>query len=181
MGYTTTFTGRFDLDRPLTPEHKAYLACFAGTRRMKRVQIMLNDLPDSLRVSVGLPVGYEGEYFVAGEAAGDLIHDFDDPSVLDDSEPPADQPGLWCHWVPTADGIGIEWNGREKFYRHDAWLFYLIYHFLKPWGYTLNGQVQWLGQDRRDYGVIHVANNRILDFHAALERADYENANDWDL
>lgn len=169
MGYTTTFQGRFVLDKPLTPEHAAYLARFADTRRMKRSQIMLNDLPDPLRVAAGLPLGREGEYYVAGEAANDPIQD-DDPSVVDDSEPPGEQPGLWCDWVPTADRAGIEWNGREKFYRDQAWLFYLIRHFLKPWGYTLHGQVAWRGQDPRDRGTIHVAYNRILDFHPEVER-----------
>ena len=67
---------------------------------------------------------------------------------------------------------GIEWNGREKFYRYEAWLFYLITHFLKPWGYTLQGRVPWRGQDRRDVGTIHVAHNRILDFNPILESED---------
>ena len=92
--------------------------------------------------------------------------------MVDDSEPPAGQPGLWCNWVPTADGTGIEWNGREKFYRYEAWLFYLITHLLKPWGYVLQGQVTWRGQDRRDVGTIHVAHNRILDFNPIAESED---------
>jgi len=170
MGYTTTFHGRFELDKPLTPEHAAYLARFADTRRMGRVQVMLNDLPDLIRVAAGLPLGQEGGYFVAGEAANDALEDPDDPSVLDDGGPPVGQPSLWCDWAPTVDGHGIEWNGREKFYCCEAWLFYLIRHFLKPWGYTLNGQVRWRGQDPADRGTIHVAHNRILDFYPEVER-----------
>lgn len=84
MGYTTIFQGRFELDKPLTPEHAAYLARFADTRRMGRIQVMLNDLPDPLRVAAGLPLGQEGEYYVAGEAANDGLEDPDDPSVVDD-------------------------------------------------------------------------------------------------
>lgn len=173
MGYTTTFQGRFELDKRLTPEHAAYLARFADTRRMKRIQVMLNDLPDPLRVAAGLPLGREGGYFVAGEAANDPLQEWDDPSVVDDSEPPVGQPSLWCDWVPTADNGGIAWNGREKFYRCEAWLFYLIEHFLKPWGYTLHGQVTWRGQDTSDRGTIHVAHNKILDFHPEVERELY--------
>lgn len=174
MGYTTTFRGRFELDKLLTPEHAAYLARFAETRRMKRIQVMLNDLPDPIRTAVGLPLGQEGEYFVAGEAASDPLQDSDDPSIMDDSEPPTGQPSLWCDWVPTADYAGIEWNGREKFYRNELWLFYLIGHFLKPWGYTLHGQVTWRGQDPGHRGAIHVAYNKILDFHPEVERELYD-------
>ena len=178
MGHTTVFRERFELDRPLAPEHAAYLSRFADTRRMKRAQIMLNDLPDPLRTGVGLPLGRQGGYFVAGEAANDPLEDWEgDPSVVDDSEPPVGQPGLWCDWVPTADLSGIEWNGREKFYRYEAWLNYLIMHFLKPWGYTLHGRVAWRGQDRGRKGEIHVAHNRILDFNPIMEAEDQGDEN----
>lgn len=76
-------------------------------------------------------------------------------------------------WWTTADGRGIEWNGREKFYHYEAWLFYLIRHFLKPWGYLLNGQVRWRGQDPADKGTIHVAHNWILDYHPKPARERY--------
>lgn len=59
MGYTTTFKGKFDLDRPLAPEHKAYLDAFAGTRRMKRESAKTEQRPDIVRVFAGLPVGHQ--------------------------------------------------------------------------------------------------------------------------
>ena len=165
MGYTTKFYGRFDLDRPLTPDQVAYLTRFAQTRRMKRIQVMLSDAPDPVRLAVGLPLGDEGEYFVGGEddtawASGE---DPDNASVLDDNEPPATQPGLWCDWVPTADRRGVEWNGREKFYDPEEWLAYLIAHFLEPWGYRLNGLVKLRGDDPDDRGAIEVEDNQVLE------------------
>ena len=162
MGYTTIFRGQFKLNRPLTSEQAAYLTRFSQTRRMKRIQIMLNDAPDPLRTDVGLPLGIEGEYFTGAEDEDG--QDFDHPSVIDDSEPPETQPSLWCDWKPTSDRQGIEWNGREKFYQYHEWFYYVIHHFLKPWGYTLSGTVQWRGDDRQDRGTITVAGNRILDF-----------------
>ena len=64
MGYTTVFRERFELDTPLAPERASYLLRFADMRGMKRVQIMLNDLPDPLCTGVGLPPGREGGYLV---------------------------------------------------------------------------------------------------------------------
>lgn len=36
MGYTTDFSGQFNVSPALKPEHMVYLAAFAETRRMKR-------------------------------------------------------------------------------------------------------------------------------------------------
>lgn len=160
MGYSTDFTGRFDLDRPLTPEHAAYLRKFAETRRMKRDPAKLP--PDPTRDAVGLPVGPEGAYFVGGQE--------DDASVVDHNNPPDGQPRLWCQWVPTADNAGIEWDGGEKFCHYVAWLEYLITHFLAPWGYRVNGAVAWDGEDSDDRGTITVRDNVVST--AAVPTAD---------
>ncbi len=49
----------------------------------------------------------------------------------------------------------------EKFYHYTEWLEYIIEHFLKPWGYVLNGSVEWRGEDDADLGVIYVHQNRV--------------------
>lgn len=66
-------------------------------------------------------------------------------------------PSIWCDWVPTADGMGIEWNGSEKFYEYVVWLRVIIARFLEPAGITLSGEIEYMG-DRRwaDHGVIRV-------------------------
>jgi len=156
MGYTTDFEGHFDLDHPLTPEHKAYLEAFSDTRRMARDPWKAEELPDPVREAVGLPIGKDGEYFVGGQ--GSLGQDRD-KSVLQYNEPPRTQPGLWCQWVPTEDGTGIVWNGSEKFYHYKEWIVYIIENFLKPWGYVLNGTVRWQGEESSDMGMIVVVNN----------------------
>ncbi len=68
-------------------------------------------------------------------------------------------PGFWCDWTPTADRCGIEWNGSEKFYEYFAWLQYVIDHYIKPWGLTLNGAVSWQGEDSHDMGQLIVKSN----------------------
>lgn len=109
IGYTTNFEGRFNLDKPLTPAHKAYLLAFAATRHMRRNGNVYR-LPDPVREAVNLPAGPNGEYFVAGT---------DSFSPKDDyNSQPSSQPGLWCQWVPSEDGKGIEWDGGEKFYAY---------------------------------------------------------------
>lgn len=70
-------------------------------------------------------------------------------------------PGIWCQWVPTEDGAGIEWDEGEKFYEYTDWLEYIVEHFLKPWGYVLNGKVDWEGEARDDVGTIYVKDNKI--------------------
>ncbi len=70
------------------------------------------------------------------------------------------QPGLWCHWVPNEDGTQLQWDEGEKFYEYEAWLDYLIDHFLAPWGYTVSGQVEYQGEERDDRGLIVVEDNK---------------------
>jgi hypothetical protein len=166
MRYTTEFTGKFDLNKPLSSEHRAYLAAFAETRRMKRDATQTVLRPDPLRIAVGLPIGDEGGYFVG--ASGNTEDDWQKmrgqehtPDVTDYNHEPAGQPGLWCQWVPTEDGSAIEWDGGEKFYSYVEWIQYLITHFLAPWGYVLNGTVKWEGESRGDLGRIVIVNNAV--------------------
>lgn len=101
MGYTTEFEGVIKVDPPLSQEEMYYLTMFSDTRRMKR---------------------NSGPYFVGGEGYGE-------GDVIDSNSPPIGQPGLWCQWIPTDDGTGIEWDGGEKFYNAAEWMQYLIDHF----------------------------------------------------
>jgi hypothetical protein len=156
MGYTTDFSGRFELNKPLTAEHAEYLTTFSQTRRMKRNAVEAALLEDPVRAKVDLPVGNEGEYFVGGTGS---FGQGDDNSVENHNYPPTTQPGLWCQWVPSGDGKGIEWDGSEKFYNYTEWLEYIVQNFLGPWGYKLNGEVNWYGEDPSDVGILVVEDN----------------------
>lgn len=163
MGYSTDFSGSFDLDKKLTDEHYAYLEKFADTRRMQRDANTAKSLPDPLRIAVGLPMGAEGGYFVGGNG---LSGQDTDKSVKNGNMPPKGQPGLWCQWIPQTNDKGqssIEWDGGEKFYEYIPWIKYLIKHFLEPWGYVVNGQVKWQGEEMDDRGVIMVENNVVTE------------------
>lgn len=157
MGYSTDFSGSFKLDRPLKPEHKAYLEAFSGSRRMKRNAKKAEKLSDSVRIAAGLPIGIQGEYFV-GNAECYFGQD-NDESVVEYNDPPDTQPSLWCQWIPSEDGESIEWDGSEKFYSYIEWIKYIITNFLKPWKYKLNGSVKWQGEEMNDRGIITVKNN----------------------
>ena len=156
MGYTTDFHGSFNLDKPLTAAQVAYLTAFSGTRRMKRNATAAGLLADPIRLAVGLLVGVEGGYYVGDTADYGQSRT---PDILDYNSPPSGQPGLWCQWAVNDLGTVIEWNGAEKFYNYVEWLAYLIEHFLKPWGYKLNGEVSWIGEDPDDRGKIIVGDN----------------------
>jgi hypothetical protein len=113
---------------------------------------------DPVRKAVGLPVGVDGCYFVGetGFAGQD-----DGKDVIDHNCPPTGQPGLWCQWVPNEYGTAIIWDHGEKFYEYTEWLEYIIQHFLTPWGYNLNGEVKWQGEDINDRGILTVSDNKV--------------------
>lgn len=167
MGYTTDFAGEFSVTPRLEEKHAKYLQTFSKTRRMKRDATEASKLPDPIREAVELPVGEEGAYFVGGSG---FMGQGDDISVKDHNTPPCyrqnemwSQPGLWCQWVPSENRSSIKWDGSEKFYEYVTWLQYIIDNFLSPWGYDLNGEVKWQGEDGEDFGVIVVKNNRIYE------------------
>lgn len=145
MGYTTDFEGRFKLNKKLDDDTYNFLTKFNETRRMKR------KFPDN-------KYGVDGEFFVDGD--GDFGQDRDD-SVVEYNQPPRTQPSLWCQWRPSDDGMFIEWDGGEKFYSYVEWLAYLVQNVLHPKGYRLNGEVEWIGEDRDDRGMIVVNDNQI--------------------
>lgn len=131
-----------------------------------------NLLPkDKLREKVELPAGIEGEFYVGSPAN---MGQNRCESIIDFNRPPTTQPGLWCNWTvgdiyetPLSEALleekgvaqTIVWDEGEKFYNYVEWLEYLIKSFLIPWGYTLNGEVQWRGEDWSDNGTISVTDN----------------------
>jgi hypothetical protein len=125
---------------------------------MKRDAKKAETLPDLKRIAVGLPIGVEGGYFVGSE---ENFGQNNTPDVLNHNEPPQGQPGLWCQWTVNDANDAIEWDCGEKFYSYVEWLQYLIEHFLKPWGYTVNGTALWSGEESDDQGAIEVVNNRV--------------------
>lgn len=89
-----------------------------------------------------------------------LQHIEHSPDIINYNEPYGTQPGLWCQWIVLEQSL--IWDGGEKFYNYREWLEYLIAEFFIPWGYALNGQITFQGEDRDDCGYIRVQNN-ILD------------------
>jgi hypothetical protein len=156
MGYTTDFEGGITLNKRLSPDQINYLKTFSATRRVMRDPSKLKNMPDPVREAVGLPIGEHGCYYV-GDAEN--YGQNDNGSVIDMNKPPHGQPGLWTQWVPTEDGIGIEWDGGEKFYYYVEWMKYLLEHFIKHWGLVANGEITWSGEDRDDMGKIIVIDN----------------------
>lgn len=66
-------------------------------------------------------------------------------------------PDSWCDWVVYDNQI--EWNGSEKSYQYVEWIQYLVKHFVIPWGRTLNGEVEWFGEEPKDLGKIVIKDN----------------------
>ena len=163
MGYTTDFNGSFKLDRPLDPTRASYIRKFLEMRHMQRdVHVLRQLIEEGVATPNDEPFeneyGIEGAYYVGSvnsdeRSAGGTIVDY--------NRAPVGVPGLWCEWYLTDDNLHIEWSGGEKFYNYDIWLSWLVVHFFKPWGYTLNGQVVWQGEDPYDRGELTAVDNVI--------------------
>jgi hypothetical protein len=146
MGYTTDFTGKFELNKKLDLETYMFLRKLNDTRRMAR--------------KTDKKYGVEGEFFVDGGEDDDRFFSNKAKSnIIDYNTPPKTQPGLWCQWTPTEDAKHIEWDEGEKFYAYIEWLEYIIEKVLKPKGYKLNGEVEYQGEDPSDFGMIVVTDN----------------------
>jgi len=74
---------------------------------------------------------------------------------------PSTQPSLYCQWDIVHEGTKIEHNQDPKFINFAEWLIYLVDNFFKPWGYTLNGRINYQHEDIRNFGYITVTNNRV--------------------
>lgn len=185
MGYSTDFFGSLQLSRPATEQEIEFINQLSGTRRMKRNTTKLFELYDG---KFGNPnaktreeiYGNDGEYYVGGNE--------NDGSVIDNNTPPGQyewgskfrnendslitlgkcQPGLWCQWILVDEGTELEWDGGEKFYHYTDWLMYLIKHFFQPWGITLNGEIEWQGEEREDMGKIVVTNNEVRESQGTI-------------
>lgn len=168
MGYHTDFEGAFTVSPPLHDNHAEYLTAFSQTRRMKRDASLVALMPDPVREAVGLPVGKDGGFFVGNTDNFGQAHTAD---VLDGNAPPGSQPGLWCQWIPDPDANSvIRWDYGEKFYEYVDWIGYLIESFLKPWGYTVNGEVRWRGEEFDDMGVIVVVDNSVATMSVSFSK-----------
>ena len=89
MGYTTNFTGKFNINPPLSAEDNEFLTNFSYSRRVAR--------------KVDSKYGVEGELYVGKD------HIFNqEQNVIDYNRPPSTQPGLWCQWIPDEDPIAVE-------------------------------------------------------------------------
>ncbi len=153
MGYTTIFTGRFNLNKELDDNTFKLIKGLAETRRMKR------DINKLKEMGFVEDYGVEGEYFIKED--NDFGQSQDD-SIINFNCPPITQPGLWLQWIPTEDKMGLEWDKNEKFYNADEWIEYLINRILEPRGYIINGIVNAQGEDRSDKYNITVVNNKVI-------------------
>lgn len=155
MGYTTEFEGQVDIYPPLNLQEYSFLMDLSTSRRMDRTK---------------------GPLYVGGKNYSDQLGGQD---VLNNNRPHPDQPGLWCKWEPTNDGLHIHWNGAEKFYDSVAWMKYIITKLLAPEaeGYVaqhasederlqyftcnhiVNGEIRAEGEDRDDIWKLVVEDN----------------------
>lgn len=69
-------------------------------------------------------------------------------------------PSLYCHWKPSCDRMGLEFDGCEKAENLLEWLLFLIQYFIKPNGYSISGEIVISYKD--DCNTIVIENNEIV-------------------
>lgn len=142
----------------LRPEHRAFLSAFCETRRA-RVRPAADALEDRIREAACLPLGPEGAFCVLPEAVLSSHQMYEDYN-----EPPHSQPGLWCPIRPVCSERGL-WDTLGIDPRDDVienvpeWAAYLAGELIGPWGYVLNGQIAWQGEEFGDLGRVLVTDN----------------------
>ena len=157
MGYTTDFEGSFAITPTPSPEITKYINAFADHRHMVRDPEKVKALfPNWKEQCFNGELGNECEFFVGG--TGPFGQDHDD-SIINFNSEPGDCPSLWCQWI--IENGELCWDGGEKFYEYVDWLKYLIKNFFEPSGYTLNGVVDFQGEEDDDCGKITVVNNKV--------------------
>jgi len=171
VSYKTSFSGRFELDKPLSAAHADYLSALSRTRRVKRDPDRTAARPDPLREAARLPVGPDGAFFVGAggqlgqEGGGPALDPGGPPAetlgIVDFNAPPSGQPHVWCCWAPTRDRRAIHCPTDGNHYEYVSWLRYIIHTFLVPWGYSLAGEVEYAGEAPGDRGTIRVKRNAV--------------------
>lgn len=101
---------------------------------------------------MGYTTEFEGEFFLDRPLTEEHYQEIEES--LDDRL-------AGCQWEIGDDRKTVKWDGGEKFYEYIEWLQKLIDEFFKPWGYQLNGRVEWYGEERKDTGCIKVTDNVI--------------------
>lgn len=182
MGYTTDFEGDLTITPALAPAHQVLLRELARTRRMNRDVSVLPPAPSWVN---GGNWGEQGEFYTAvlaemaraditpeqyllgEEVYKDLMAKFDhnkghqdELGVSNHNGPHVNQPDLWLQWVPK-DASTLAWDQCEKFYHYVDWLCYLISRIFQPNGYTLNGTIEYFGEDPGNHGRINVEDNSV--------------------
>ena len=148
MGVNTEYLGHVEIVPALNKAEYDYLMAFADSRRTVRPG---------------------GPYAVTPR---DPDHGKSDAAVRRYNQICDGQPGYWCQWTPCPHGCCLTWDGVEKFYAGQAWLQYLIDHFLRSgalaqrsgdrqfadftFDHQLNGVVVGEQQDLRELFILWV-------------------------
>lgn len=154
MGYTTEFIGSFEIDGDLNSE---VIRLINGLSTTRRIKINTNELAKKMNITEEKCIniyGKEGKFYFGNFSYNDTI-------ILNNNEPPCDQPGLWCQWKLDIEQKKLVWDYGEKFYYYVEWLKYLIDNVFKLNNIELNGIMCYKGEDFDDMGCIKICKNII--------------------
>lgn len=159
MGYSTDYYGNIQIAPALNEQEveeiNAWLACRHVTYDVNKIY-ELDPNADQHTID-GTPVGNGGWNWIkiyadpdgnAYDPVGEAVMEWNEPGLL---------PSLWSDL--EVDETTMCWNGSEKSYEIPAWIQLLIDCVFAPRGYSLNGELEWRGEDYGDTGVITITDN----------------------
>ena len=182
MGFSTRFLGRLDIEPPLNPAEVEWLKAFAELDRRyftDAYDVPMNPRAFRLEQGAGRTTAAQGttnagQPVAAASVGGGLVgvNAFTTLTPLDGSPYPH------LDWTPCVDGCCLTWDSRtEKSRMAEAWLQYLIDHFLRPgalartshrpdfapftFDHVLNGTIAAERDDTRELWVIQCSDNEI--------------------
>ena len=156
MGYSTDFSGSFELVPALTPSQVATIG---------KVHRHRHSSPSGLEDDPMPTLPY------AAPLMGNMstlapVERFPSNAVYTGREKgmawSGPFPSAYCQWTVTSDGSYLEWDGGEKFYAYELWLRFLIEHFFKPWRVAVTGAVHFRGEDGDERGTISAHGDRVF-------------------
>ena len=116
-------------------------------------------------VMIGYETFFRGEFEFdreLNEETKNLINNVEEETNITDSEKPDSYP----FWYTNGKELFCE-EGKAYFF--EEWLGIILENIIKPRGYILNGEVEWIGEDPHDRGRILITDSEVKSLLAKIE------------
>lgn len=120
---------------------------------------------------MGYTTRFTGRFAITPPLTLEHLNEYKALADLDRRKMPTGAPDAYLQWQPTPDGAALCWDGNEKFYCYQEWLFWLAVNWFAPRGYALSGEVKFQGEEIGDVGTLSIIEGRV-----SLVRARFDSS-----